>query len=99
MAQFKPLMGSRASLDTQDKCEGYVYFCVDDGTFHIDYVDAEGVLQRKQINAKEAESLLNFDIVTVLGTSDTEIPTSKAVKTAIDTAVATYITSALNTEV
>lgn len=57
MALFKPFRGSRASLDAHDKHDGYAYFCVDDGTFHIDYLDADGNLQRKQISAKDAETL------------------------------------------
>ena len=57
MALFKQFRGNRASLDAQPLTDGYAYFCVDDGTFHIDYADANGVLHRKQINAKEAESL------------------------------------------
>lgn len=43
-------MGSRTNLDAVAKHSGYAYFCVDDGSFHIDYVDANGNLQRKQIN-------------------------------------------------
>lgn len=57
MALFKQLRGSRASLNTQPLHDGYAYFCVDDGTFHIDYADDNGVLHRKQINAKDAETL------------------------------------------
>lgn len=57
MAIFKPFRGSRVSLDAQPLHDGYAYFCIDDGTFHIDYVDADGNLQRKQLNAKEAETL------------------------------------------
>lgn len=57
MALFKQLRGNRASLNTQPLHDGYAYFCVDDGTFHIDYADSNGVLCRRQINAKEAESL------------------------------------------
>ena len=57
MALFKPFRGSRASLDMQPLHDGYAYFCIDDGTFHIDYVDVDGNLQRKQLNAKEAETL------------------------------------------
>lgn len=84
MALFKPFKGSRISLDAQEKHDGYVYFCTDDGSFHIDYVDADGNLQRKQINAKEAESLVGYDIATILISSDAEIPTSKAVMDALD---------------
>ena len=51
MALFKPMMGNSSALDSQPKQAGYAWFCVDDGSFHIDYVDAGGNLQRKQINA------------------------------------------------
>lgn len=57
MALFKQLRGKRVDLDAQELHDGYAYFCVDDGTFHIDYADADGNLQRKQINAKDAETL------------------------------------------
>lgn len=79
MALFKPFRGSRKSLDTQELHDGYAYFCTDDGTFHIDYVDDSGNLQRKQINANEAQKLIGYDIATVLNPSDAEIPTSKAI--------------------
>lgn len=58
MALFKPYRGSRASLEAQPLHDGYAYFCLDDGSFHIDYLDDEGNLQRKQINAKDAETLV-----------------------------------------
>lgn len=50
MALFKPMMGNSSALDLQAKQAGYAWFCVDDGSFHIDYVDSDGNLQRKQIN-------------------------------------------------
>ena len=60
MALFKPMMGSRTALDSQTKQAGYAWFCTDDGTFHIDYVDAEEKLQRKQINEIFIKQLLNI---------------------------------------
>lgn len=60
MALFKPFRGNRASLDAVEKHDGYAYFCTDDGSFHIDYTDENGNLQRKQINAKDAETLINL---------------------------------------
>lgn len=57
MALFKPLKGTRTSLNSQPLHDGYAYFCTDDGSFHIDYTDADGNLQRKQLNAKDAETL------------------------------------------
>lgn len=83
MALWKPFRGSRTDLDAVPRHDGYVYFC-DDGSLHFDYVDANGDLQRKQINAKEAEKLLGYSISTVLNSSDAEIPTSKTVLKAID---------------
>ena len=50
MALFKPMMGNSSALASQTKQAGYAWFCTDDGAFHIDYLDAEGNLQRKQIN-------------------------------------------------
>ena len=69
MALFRAFRGSRASLDAVEKHDGYAYFCTDDGSFHIDFVDSDGNLQRKQINASEAEKqenlkkLLHFDLL------------------------------------
>lgn len=50
MALFKPMMGNSSALISQAKQAGYAWFCVDDGSFHIDYLDTDGNLQRKQIN-------------------------------------------------
>lgn len=80
MALWKPFRGNRTSLATVDKHDGFVYFCTDDGSLFFDFIDTEGLLQRKQINAKEAESLLGYSIVTALNDSDTEIATSKAIR-------------------
>lgn len=84
MALLRQLRGKRALLDLQPLCDGRIYFCTDDGTFHLDYADAEGNLHRKQINAKEAESLTGYSIATLLNSSDAEIPTSKAVLDELD---------------
>jgi hypothetical protein len=59
MSLFKALRGTRTTLDAQPLHDGYAYFCTDDGTFHIDYVDADGNLQRKQINEDFIKQLLN----------------------------------------
>ena len=59
MALFKSLRGIRSALDAQELHDGHAYFCTDDGSFHIDYVDVDGNLQRKQINAKKAEDVVN----------------------------------------
>jgi hypothetical protein len=62
MSLFKPLRGSRTTLDAQPLHDGYAYFCTDDGSFHIDYTDADGNLQRKQINAKDCETIMGVSL-------------------------------------
>lgn len=91
MALFKPFMGNRASLDSVAKHAGYVYLCVDDGSFHLDFLDAEGNVQRRQINADEANKLVGYDISTSLNATDTQIPTSQAVLTAIEASKIIYV--------
>jgi hypothetical protein len=84
MALWKPFRGNRADLDTVEKHDGYVYFCIDDGSLFFDYTDSEGNLQRKQINANEASSLIGYNISSILNDNNTEIPTAKAVADALD---------------
>lgn len=84
MALFKPFRGNRATLDAQPLHDGYAYFCIDDGSFHIDFINADGNLQRKQITAKEAEKILGYDITNTLNPSDTEIANSKAIFDALE---------------
>ena len=62
MALWKPFRGNRTALNTVEKHDGYVYFCTDDGSLFFDYLDSEGVLQRKQISAKDAETLSGMSI-------------------------------------
>lgn len=59
MALFKPFRGTRTTLPAEMH-DGYAYFCTDDGSFHIDYTDADGNLQRKQINETFIKQLLNI---------------------------------------
>ena len=62
MALFKTFRGKRADLGAQELRDGFAYFCTDDGTFHIDFLDTDGTVKRKQINAKDAETLLGHSI-------------------------------------
>lgn len=62
MARFKPFRGSRSALDATPTQDGNVYFCTDDGSLHFDYVDSEGNLHRKQINAKDAATLCGMTL-------------------------------------
>lgn len=84
MALFKAMRGNRAALDAKEKHDGYAYFCTDDGTFHIDYMDENGELQRKQLNAKDTETLLGATLVNELTNSENQIPTTKAVTNALE---------------
>ena len=52
MALFKTFRGQRTDLDKVAKVDGYVHFCMDDGTFWIDYKDNKEV-KRKQINKED----------------------------------------------
>jgi hypothetical protein len=78
MALFKISKGSKNNLPTT-LTEGYCWYTYDDSKFYIDFKDANGVLQRKALNAKEAEQLVGYTIATILSSSEVEIPTSKAV--------------------
>lgn len=80
MALWKPFRGNRADLDAIEKHDGYVYFCTDDGALFFDYTDADGNLQRKQISAKDAETLTGY-------TFDQIIEAAKATASAQDVVV------------
>lgn len=82
MALFKISKGLKANLPST-KTEGYCYYTTDDSLFYIDYKDASGNLQRKALNAQDAETLTGASLATILNSSDIEIPTSKAVLTAL----------------
>lgn len=84
MALFKPFMGNSTDLNAVEKHAGYVYFCTNDGSLFFDYLDADGILQRRQLNADEANALVGYDIMASLNDSDSQIPTSKAVLTEIN---------------
>lgn len=83
MALFKISKGLKANLPSQ-KTEGYCWYTTDDSLFYIDYIDGNGALQRKALNAKDAETLTGASLATILESSDIEIPTSKAVLDALD---------------
>lgn len=95
MALFKPLLGKRENLPTV-RTSGYAYFCIDDGSFWIDYTDFDGVVKRKQTNAQEAEKLIGYDIATIIEDNESAIPTSSAVFSAIEAASSRISTIILN---
>lgn len=82
MALFKVSKGLRENLP-QQITEGYCWYTYDDSKFYIDYLDEDGELNRKALNAEEAERLSGASLSTILNSSDIEIPTSKAVLDAI----------------
>lgn len=84
MALFKISKGFKANLP-EEKTAGYCWYTIDDSLFYIDYEDENGVVQRKALNAKEAETLSGKTIVETLNDSTVEIPTSSAVFAAIGT--------------
>lgn len=83
MALFKIYRGLEANLPTEMH-DGYAYFCSDSAAFFIDFLDYDGNLQRKQLNAKDAETLSGASLATILQSSEVEIPTSKAVFDALE---------------
>lgn len=83
MALFKVSKGIKANLPST-KTEGYCWYTTDDSLFYIDYKDENGTLQRKALNAKDAETITGASLSTILNSSDVEIPTSKAVLDALD---------------
>lgn len=92
MALWKPFRGNRSDLDSVVKHDGYVYFCIDDGSLFFDYTDADGNLQRKQINAKDAETItgvslgeIRNEIETKADLVDGKVPLSQLPEMSIDT--------------
>ena len=88
MSLFKVLRGdsSRISTDVTPFHDGYAYFTPDDGSFYIDINTGTTEApnnQRSKLNAKDAETLTGATLATILSSSDIEIPTSKAVLTAL----------------
>lgn len=60
MALFKVFRGQRNDLDSVTKVDGHAYFCTDDGSFWIDYLDGEEV-KRKQVNDEDLLYNLNLE--------------------------------------
>ena len=86
MELFKISKGLSANLPLT-KTAGSCWYTIDDSLFYIDYEDENGVVQRKALNAKDAEMLSGASLATILNSNSLEIPTSKAVYDAIDRVV------------
>ena len=77
---------SRISTDITPFQEGHAYVTYN-GDFYIDLNIGTAEApnnQRIKLNAKQAESLVGYTISAALNNSEVEIPTSKAVKAAVD---------------
>lgn len=59
MALFKAFTGKSEYLDSEPRVSGHAYFCIDDGSFYIDYTDPEDASKvlRNKINFKELADL------------------------------------------
>lgn len=68
MALFKISKGLRANLPAA-KVEGNCWWTIDDSKFFIDYKDANGTLQRKALNAQDADTVnghtVEADVTTI----------------------------------
>lgn len=53
MALFKISRGTSENLPAK-LTDGYAYYCTDSSGFYVDYIDTDGNLRRKQLNANEA---------------------------------------------
>ena len=82
MALFKISKGLKANLPSA-KTAGNCWYTVDDSLFYIDYEDENGEVQRKALNAKDAETLSGASLAAILTDNELEVPTSKAVLDAI----------------
>lgn len=96
---FKILHGdsSNISLDVTPFHEGWCYV-THDGYFYVDLnvgTKEEPNNQRIKLNAAEADTLTGYSISTILNSSDSEMPTSKAVLDALEDVK----TEALNNDV
>jgi len=97
MALFKIFKGLKANLPST-KTAGYCWYTIDDSLFYIDYEDENGVVQRKALNSQDAQTLCGASLSTIVTESDSKIPTSQAVLSAIAAAVSNAINN-LNTTI
>ena len=84
---FKILHGdaSRISTNITPYHEGYCYV-THNGDFYVDMND-----ERVKLNAKDAETIMGASLANILVNTDSEIPTSSAVLSAINAATEVYV--------
>ena len=84
---FKILHGdaSRISTNITPYHEGYCYV-THNGDFYVDMND-----ERVKLNAKDAETIMGASLANILVNTDSEIPTSSAVYSAINAAAEVYV--------
>lgn len=71
MALFKISKGLSANLPAA-KVEGNCWWTIDDSKFYIDYKDENGILQRKALNAQDAQTVNGHTIEANVSTITTE---------------------------
>lgn len=84
---FKILHGdeSRISTNITPYHDGYCYV-THNGDFYVDMND-----ERVKLNAKDAETIMGASLANILVNTDSEIPTSSAVLSAIESATEVYV--------
>ena len=84
---FKILHGdaSRISTDITPYHKGYCYV-THNGDFYVDMND-----ERVKLNAKNAETIMGASLTNILVNTDSKIPTSSAVLSAIEAATEVYV--------
>lgn len=80
MALFKMNRGNSNTLPTK-LTDGYAYFCTDTAEFFIDYADSNGILYRKKLNAKDAETLTGMSLDQIKAYTDANSFKVKKVET------------------
>ena len=89
MALFKISKGLKANLPSA-KIEGYCWYTTDDSLFYIDYKDGNGTLQRKALNAKDAETVNGHTVeadVSVITTDQIDIICNATIYSASEVSV------------
>lgn len=78
VAQFKILRGLSYNIPSIID-DGCIYFCTDTGNMFIDYINPDGYLRRRLVNAEGGNSFVGFDITEEVLPADNLIPTARAV--------------------
>lgn len=86
MSTFKPFWGNRSMLDAKEKADGNFYFCKDDFTIHVDYIDDNGAIQRSQVSSS-SEHIHEISDINGLQTKLDELTLPSDIETSDDVIV------------